>query len=95
MQRQLAVCEKRESYLPLKTIYEATNFSRQKATSTTNSSTSCWGSKDVRVSNGGPFEEFIQLLSSVFLKKRKKCQNRSKPYLLWSPSRRTLLQGCY
>ena len=67
-------------------------FFSTKITSTTKASASCCSSKDARASNGGLFEEFILLLSSVFLKK---CQTTIKPYLFWSLSRRNFVQGCY
>ena len=69
MQGQLAVYKKWESYRSCKTRYEARMF-RHQLHRPSNASTSCCGSKDVHASNGGPFEEFIPLLSSVFLKKR-------------------------
>ena len=52
-------------------------LSSTKITSTTNASASCCGSTDAHASNGGLFEKFIPLLSSIFLKKRK--QSRPNP----------------
>ena len=52
-----------ELYRSRKMSYEVTYF-LTKITSITNASASCCGSKDTHASNGGPFEEFIPLLSS-------------------------------